>query len=138
MGAALAFIDLSGAVKGYATGRPQGDAAPALAWQFGIDLAGIGAACGQVEAIGYAADPDRLRFDLAAYRAAIGTATGLSVILRPMAPDCGSAENLADKLAVAADIGSTECGFYHYGFMRLESLDLIRSALRSAAHDSPG
>jgi hypothetical protein len=134
-GAAFAFIDLSGAVKGYATGRPQGEAAPALAWQFGIDLAAIGAACGQVEAIGYAADPDRLRFDLAAYRSVCGPGCRVSVILRPMAPDCDSAANLAAKLAVSADAGAIECSFYHYGFMRLEALDRIRTALQSAAHD---
>jgi hypothetical protein len=128
-GAHLAFIDLSGAVKGYATGRPQGEPAPATAWQFGIDVGGVAAASGQVEAIGYAADPDRLRLDLEAYRAVIGPDRRLSVILRPMAPDCDSAENLAQKLAVAGDAGAVETGFYHYGFMRLESLDLIRSAL---------
>jgi hypothetical protein len=129
-GAGFAFIDLSGAVKGYATGRPQGDPAPATAWQFGIDVAGVAEACGQVEAIGYAADPERLRLDLSAYRSIIGPDRRLSVILRPMAPDCDSADNLAAKLAVARESGVAEAGFYHYGFMRLESLDLIRSALR--------
>ena len=82
-----------------------------------------------MEAIAYAADPDRLRLDLNAYRAVIGPDRRLSVILRPMAPDCDSAENLAQKLAVAGDAGALEIGFYHYGFIRLESLDLIRSAL---------
>jgi hypothetical protein len=130
-GAGFAFIDLSGAVKGYATGRPAGGAAPMIAWQFGIDVAAVAAACGQVEAIGYAADPDRLRFDLAAYRAALGESNRLSVIMRPMAPDCDSAENLARKLHIAREAGAVEVGFYHYGFMRLESLDLIRSALDS-------
>jgi hypothetical protein len=129
-GAGLAFIDLSGAVKGYATGRPQGDPAPATAWQFGIDVAGVAKACGQVEAIGYAADPERLRLDLSAYRSLVGADRKLSVIMRPMAPDCDSAENLAAKLAVARESGAIEAGFYHYGFMRLESLDLIRSALK--------
>ena len=86
-------------------------------------------ACGQVEAIGYAADPERLRLDLAAYESRVGRSNRLSVILRPMAPDCDSAENLAQKLAIARDAGAVELGFYHYGFMRLESLDLIRSAL---------
>ena len=128
-GAGFTFIDLSGAVKGYATGHPQGDAAPSVAWQFGIDVGAVAAACGQVEAIGYAADPERLRFDLGAYRAAIGAGNRLSVILRPMAPDCDSPDNLARKLAIARESGVVECGFYHYGFMRLESLDLIRSAL---------
>ena len=128
-GAHFAFIDLSGAVKGYATGRPQGDPAPAIAWHSGIDVGGVAAASGQVEAIGYAADPERLRLDLDAYRAIIGPDRRLSVILRPMAPDCDSAENLAAKLSVARKAGAVEAGFYHYGFMRLESLDLIRSAL---------
>jgi hypothetical protein len=130
-GAGFAFIDLSGAVKGYATGRPQGDAAPETAWQFGIDVAGVADACGQVEAIGYAADPERLRLDLSAYRAIIGQDRRLSVIMRPMAPDCDSSENLAAKLSVADALGVKEVGFYHYGFMRLESLDLIRSAMHT-------
>lgn len=127
-GADFAFIDLSGAVKGYATGRPQGDPAPSIAWQFGIDAGAVAKACGQIEAIGYAADPERLRLDVGAYRSIVGT-DRLSVILRPMAPDCDSPENLAAKLAIARDARVTEAGFYHYGFMRLESLDLIRSAL---------
>lgn len=130
-GAGFAFIDLSGAIKGYATGRPQGDPAPETAWQFGIDVRGVADAGGQVEAIGYAADPERLRLDLSAYRSVIGGERKLSVIMRPMAPDCDSAENLAAKLAVARDLGVTEASFYHYGFMRLDSLDLIRSALDS-------
>jgi hypothetical protein len=128
-GAGFAFIDLSGAVKGYATGRPEGDPAPSIAWQFGIDVGAIAQACGHVEAIGYAADPERLRLDLSAYRAIIGPNRKLSAIMRPMAPDCDSAENLAAKLAVAGELGASEVGFYHYGFMRLESLDLIRAAL---------
>ena len=127
-GAAFAFIDLSGAVNGYATGRPQGSPVPDIAWQFGIDARGVAAACGQLEAIGYAADPERLRLDLTAYRSAIGSEEKLSVILRPMAPDCDSPENLATKLAIARELGVVEAGLYHYGFMRLESLDLIRTA----------
>ena len=130
-GAGFAFIDLSGAIKGYATGRPTGDATPTIAWQFGIDVAQVAEACGQVEAIGYAADPERLRLDLAAYRSLLGDSRRLSVIMRPMAPDCDSAGNLAAKLGIARDLGAVEAGFYHYGFMRLESLDLIRSALES-------
>jgi hypothetical protein len=129
---AFAFIDLSGAIKGYATGRPQGGPAAEISWQFGIDVAGVSAACGQLEAIGYAADPERLRLDLAAYRAVIGPERRLSVIMRPMAPDCDSAENLAAKLGIARQLDVAEVGFYHYGFMRFQSLDLIRSAIDTA------
>src|SRR5216110_213578 len=133
-GADFAFIDLSGAIKGYATGRPEGSAAPMIAWQFGIDVGAVAKACGQVEAIGYAADPERLKLDLAAYRSIIGPDRKLSVIMRPMAPDCDSADNLARKLDVARAAGCVEAGFYHYGFMRLESLDLIREGLGAADH----
>jgi hypothetical protein len=130
--AGFAFIDLSGAVKGYATGLPRGGPAAGIAWQFGIDLGEVAAACGQLEAIGYAADPERLRLDLAAYRAAIGPERRLSVIMRPMPPDCDRAQNLAAKLAIAREFGVAETGFYHYGFMRLQSLDLIHAALEDS------
>jgi hypothetical protein len=137
-GADLAFIDLSGAVKGYATGKPQGEAAPAIGWQFGIDTSQLAACCG-VEAIGYAADPQRLRFDLDAYRGLMGASGELSVILRPMAPDCESSQNLAAKLDVARANGASSAGFYHYGFMRLDALDLIADALQrgGAARQRP-
>jgi hypothetical protein len=130
-GAAFTFMDLSGAVKGYATGRPTGDAAPSIAWKLGVDPAAVAGACGSLAAIGYAADPERLRFDLGAYAAAAGGAE-LSVALRPMAPDCDSAENLAAKLRVVRELGLARVHLYHYGFMRLETLDLVQAALRAA------
>lgn len=127
-GASFAFMDLSGAVKGYATGRPTGDAAPTIAWKLGVELTAVGEACGSIAAIGYAADPERLRFDLEAYRA-VAPSARISVAMRPMAPDCDSAENLAAKLRVAREVGVERAHFYHYGFMRLESLDLVQEAL---------
>ena len=127
-GASFTFMDLSGAVKGYATGRPAGDAAPTIAWKLGVELASVGEACGSIAAIGYAADPERLRFDLEAYRA-VAPSARISVAMRPMAPDCDSAENLAAKLRVAREVGVERAHFYHYGFMRLESLDLVQEAL---------
>jgi hypothetical protein len=45
-GVSLDFIDLSGAIKGYATGRPSGDAAPGIAWQLGVDVPSIAGVCG--------------------------------------------------------------------------------------------
>jgi len=71
----------------------------------------------------------RLNLDLEAYRSIIGRQCRLSLIVRPMPPDCDAAENLAQKLAVAGEAGAVEVGFYHYGLMRLKSLDLVRAAL---------
>ena len=79
----------------------------------------------------YAADVERVRLDLEAYRAALGDAT-VSVVLRPIPPDCETAENLAAKLALARELGLQWAGIYHYGFLRLEALDLVRAAFEQA------
>jgi hypothetical protein len=120
----LEFIEISGAVKGYADGRPTGPPSPAIAWQLGVDVAAVARACDGIEAIGYAADPERIRGDLAAYGDA-----AVSVILRPTPPDCDSPENLHAKVALAREHGLRRTDFYHYGFMRLDALDWIRAAL---------
>ena len=125
-GAELEIIDSSGATKGYATGRPAGSPAPAVAWQLGVDVRAVAHACDGIEAIGYAADPERIRGDLEAY----GNAA-VSVVLRPTPPDCESAENLRAKVTLARERGLRRVDFYHYGFMRLDVLDWIRAAIAS-------
>jgi hypothetical protein len=128
-GANLAFLDLSGAEKGFATGHPTGDAAPAIGWQMGIDVTALAEACNIVDATGYAADPDRLGLDLDTYHALVADASRLGLVLRPMPPDCRSAGNLAAKVALARERGLKRVDFYHYGFCRLRSLDWIHQSL---------
>jgi hypothetical protein len=118
------FIELSGAVKGYATGRPTGAPAPSIAWQLGVDVDAVARACDGIEAIGYAADPERIRGDLDAYGDA-----AVSVIFRPTTPDCESAEDVRAKVDLARERGLHRTDFYHYGFMRLDALDWIHAAL---------
>jgi hypothetical protein len=120
------FIDLSGAVKGYADGRPTGSTAPSIAWQLGVDVPAVARACDGIQAIGYAADPERVRGDLDAYDDA-----AVSVILRPTPPDCDSPDNLRAKVELARERGLRRADFYHYGFMRLDALDWIRAAVAS-------
>ena len=129
--ARLAFIDPSGAMKGYATGRPTGRAAPESAWMFGVELSQVAAAA-DIEAIGYAADPERVRFDLEAYGSLLGADSDLTVALRPMYPDCDGPDNLAEKLRSAAELGVTRADFYHYGFMPLSMLDRLRAAVHGS------
>src|SRR5207247_10370131 len=126
LGKQLVFMDLSGAVKGYASGRPAGGPAADVAWRFGIDLVGLERVCPEVEVLGYAADVDRVRLDLEAYRSALGQQP-ISVALRPSPPDCEAPENLAAKLRLARELGVARVDFYHYGFVRLEALDWIRA-----------
>ncbi len=128
-GTGVAFLDLSGAEKGFATGHPKGEAAPAIGWQTGVDVAALSEVCEAVEATGYAADPSRLELDLDAYRASIPDPSRLGLVLRPMPPDCRSADNLVAKVALARERGLKRVDFYHYGFCRLRSLDWVRWSL---------
>jgi hypothetical protein len=128
-GAGFAVLDLCGAEKGFATGYPEGEAAPTLGWQMGIDQAELAGVCDTVAATGYAADPGRLNLDLDAYQTLVPDASRLGLVLRPMPPDCRSADNLAAKVALARERGLGRLDFYHYGFCRLQALDWIQQAL---------
>jgi hypothetical protein len=128
-GTNVTFLDLSGAEKGFATGHPAGDAVPTIGWQMGIDVTTLVKACDIIEATGYAADPDRLGFDLDAYRHLLSDTSLLGLMLRPMPPDCRSADNLVTKVALARERGLKRIDFYHYGFCRLRSLDWVRQSL---------
>lgn len=131
-GARFAFLDASGAVKGYATGRPESEPAPSIAWRLGVDVTAVAQACGAVEAIAYAADPARVRLDLEAYGSSLPQDGTLSAALRPMLPDCDSAENLAAKLRLARTLGLERIDLYHYGLAPLAALDRIQEALAAA------
>ncbi|MCA1730258.1 MAG: hypothetical protein LC751_12865 [Actinobacteria bacterium] len=124
----VAFLDLSGAEKGFATGHPTGDATPTISWQMGIDVAALAEVCDTIEATGYAVDPDRLSLDLDAYQPLLADTSRLGVMLRPMPPDCRSADNLVAKVALARKRGLRRIDFYHYGFCQLRSLDWIRES----------
>jgi hypothetical protein len=127
-GAALRFCDLSGALKGYASGTPGGSAAAVSSWTLGVDLPAIAATGTLVGALGYSTDPARLRLDLDGYtRLLAGRPFG--VTLRPMLPDSRDAANLAAKVAVTRDFPVAELSFYHYGLAPLSALDWIRAAL---------
>ena len=127
----LVFMDLSGAEKGFATGAPEGGPAPTIGWHMGVDVSKLAADCDGVEALGYAADPNRVGLDLASYRSLIGDPSKLGLLLRPMPPDNRDASNLAAKLALARDAGLARTDFYHYGFCRLSALDRISEALHA-------
>jgi hypothetical protein len=129
-GSRLVFMDPTGATKGYMTGTPAGAPAAADAWRLGIDLPALAEACGEISALGYAADPERVRLDLDAYAERAGTGR-LSLVLRPMLPDCDSVENLAAKLRLARERGVERVDLYHYGLVPLTALDLVREALRT-------
>jgi len=123
----VVYLDPCGATLGYASGRPVTErTAVSIGWRDGIDLLAISGVANGLGAIGYYADPVRLDRELRAYSA---FGAPLEVILRPMYPDSVSADQLAEKVAIVRSTGAADLSFYHYGFMRLESLDWIRAAL---------
>ena len=132
-GARLSFCDLSGALKGYASGDPTGAAAAATSWVLGVDLAQVAGAGARIGALGYTADPARLRLDLEGYTRLLG-GRPFAVTLRPMLPDTASAENLRAKVLTARDFRVEQLSFYHYGLARLDALDWIRDALAPPEH----
>ena len=127
-GSQLVFLDLTGAVKGYADGLPAGGLAYEAAWQAGVDPAAIGAVADGYAILGYARDPARLSADVAAYRSALGESARLRVTLRPGRPDTPSTANLAEKLRLIATAAHA-VDFYSYGLYPLPVLDWIPEAL---------
>jgi hypothetical protein len=127
-GSRLVFLDLAGAVKGYADGLPTGGLAREAAWQTGVDPAAIGPVADGYAILGYARDPVRLSADVAAYRLVLGESGRLRVTLRPGPPDTPSASNLAEKLRLIATAADA-VDFYSYGLFPLAVLDRIREAL---------
>ena len=136
-GSRLTVLDLSGAVKGYASGEPTGEPAPVAAWRLGLDLPALRRAGAEVDALLYARDPGRVARDLDAYRSLLGPAARLGAVLRPMAPDCSNAANLGAKVEAVRAAAAERLAFYHYGLMPLRSLDWIAEALRRTSGSRP-
>jgi hypothetical protein len=131
-GSRLVFLDLTGAVKGYADGLPTGPLAAEEAWRIGVDPAAVGAVVPDYAVLAYARDPARVAADTAAYRAALPDTCTLRTVLRPGAPDTASADALAEKTAAATGPGRADAvDFYHYGLLPFPVLDRIRTALKA-------
>lgn len=128
------FLDPSGATLGYATGRPMTErSAASIAWRDGVDLAAVAGASDGLGVLAYFAELERFEREVSAYHRVVPAGRSLEVLLRPMLPDAESPQALAAKIARVRQVGVRDVSFYHYGFMRLESLDWIREALGSGA-----
>ncbi|MFB4299729.1 hypothetical protein [Actinomadura sp. NTSP31] len=124
-GSRLTFIDLTGAMKGYADGLPTGAPAADDAWKAGIDPASLARVVPSYAVLCYARETGRIAEDVAAYRAALGPDTALRAVLRPGHPDTASAEHLAAKAGAARAAGADTVDYYQYGLVPLPVLDRI-------------
>lgn len=129
-GSRLAFVDLCGAVLGYADGLPTGPLAADTGWLFGIDSAVV-ASVADYSVLTYASDPARVAADVAAYRSAVGPDTTLRAVLRPGLPDTRDARHLQEKAVAAVEAGADAVDFYHYGLSTRADLARIAAVTRS-------
>ncbi|MEU6144076.1 hypothetical protein ABZ848_27455 [Streptomyces sp. NPDC047081] len=128
-GSELAFLDLTGAVKGYVDGLPTGAPAAEDGWLTGVDPAAVGAEVPGYAVLAYARDPARVAADTVAYRTALPGTCALRTVLRPGAPDTDSADTLAEKTKAARAAGAQAVDFYHYGLVPYPVLERIPAAL---------
>ena len=131
-GVALSFIDHAGAMSHVMAGTSADDEVTESSRKLGIDVAAVAAVCDEVSVLGYVETPQRLRSLLDSYTRVLGEGAACSVMLRPLVPDCSSAQNLRDKLAAVASSPAASVGFYHYAMMPLDRLDWIRDAVAQA------
>ncbi|RFS86765.1 hypothetical protein D0T12_00240 [Actinomadura spongiicola] len=124
-GSSLTFLDLTGAVKGYADGRPTGGPAADSAWQIGVDPSAVSDVVPSYAILCYAHDEDRVAEDVAAYRTALGPDTTLRAVLRPGVPDTTSSDHLAAKVTAARKAGANTVDYYSYGLVPLPVLSRI-------------
>lgn len=131
--ARVVLLDASGAALGYATGRPAtGAPATTWAWRDGLDLAALWNHV-DIGALGYFAEPQRMRAEIEAYDAIRHPGRRLEVVLRPTWPDVTSQDQLAANVDAARRGGADDVHFYTYGLMRQESLDWIQQVLATTA-----
>ncbi|WP_460061029.1 hypothetical protein [Streptomyces sp. YKOK-I1] len=130
-GSHLVFLDLMGAVKGYADGLPTGPLAADEAWRIGVDPAAVGKVVPGYALLAYARDAERVAADTAAYRAVLPQPCTLRAVLRPGAPDTVTAEHLRERTTAATGPGRADAvDFYHYGLLPYPVLDRIAVALK--------
>jgi hypothetical protein len=128
-GVKLSFIDHAGQMSHVMLGTSADDEVTVASRKLGIDLPAVAAACDEIWALGYVDTKARLDALLASYVQALGADAPLSVMLRPLAPDCHDEANFIAKIAAVLDSPAEGIGFYHYAMMPLQRLDWVGRAL---------
>lgn len=132
----VSFMDMSGALNSPGSGMNVVGAtatAPDRAWQDGIDFSGLAKVCDGLSVLAYTNNLQQITNDLNAYRQRLPEKYLLSVAMRPMLPDSKSADDVTQIARTIAAAMPDWIEFYHYGMMRLASLDWIKQALAAIA-----
>ena len=116
-------------VSGYFASLDAGASSVDVAARDGFDLQTICSTIDRLSVTAYFADVARYRAELQAYLGVLGRPGSLEVILRPAPPDSPAPADLRERVRIARAAGIEHLAFYHYGLLRLEALDWIRTAL---------
>lgn len=127
-GVAFRFLDPSAAFAASAPGEAGQGLGVDRGWMLGIDVAQVGEQA-EVGVPAYTPDPARVAAECEAYRRLV-PAERFGVVLRPMPPDCGDADNLTAKVRAVVEAGAATLAYYHYGMMPLPMLDAVAEAHR--------
>ncbi len=127
-GGRLVYLDLTGALLGYASGVPQGPPAAAQSWLTGVDVAAVAEAVDGYACLAYTQDPARVATDVGSIVDTVAGRCPVRVVLRPGYPDTRDAAHLAEKVAAVTE-AVDGIDFYHYGLYPWHVLDRLPSAL---------
>jgi hypothetical protein len=130
-GSSIQFVDPSGAMKGYATGRSTGAPGPVPGWILGADPISVARQCQYTGVLLYTDSLERVEEELEAWASAVADMSRLTAVLRPSLPDCRNPQDLVGKVRACRKAGVGGVSFYHYALFPLESLDWIRLALET-------
>lgn len=131
-GVRLTLLDETIPAQAYATGHGFDPGHVAVRAEMGVDPHALALAGVHLEEPVYLADPADAGAAMAWYRAQLGLAAPLSIVLRPGPPDTVTPATLREKVQLARIHNCAELNFYAYGLYRLRALDRISHALTPA------
>jgi len=124
----LSYIDHTGAMPHVLPGVDVNKDATAISKKLGIDPVAISAECDEFSILGYVDTVEQLEAQLAYYKVLLDKHSKISVVLRPLVPDCHNENNFNARVAAVQKSGVSRIEFYHYAMMPLDRLSWIRRA----------
>lgn len=125
----LSYIDHTGAMSQILPGADITNDVAMISRKLGIAPGAISAQCDEFSILGYVDTAERLEAQLDYYKSLVREYAKISVVLRPLIPDCHDEDNFNAKMATVHNSGVSRVEFYHYAMMPLDRLDWIRRAL---------
>jgi hypothetical protein len=125
-GLKLEFEDDLASWESFFTGVMEGPLSGERQWEVGTDRKALASTLDDYLLLLYFADKERLKAEIESCAGAIGRAPRAGI--RPYPPDCGSADDLAETLALLDRLGVEEVMLYMQSLMPVGTQHLVREA----------